>query len=171
MSLQKTYSPAKVEVSLAGVLTLTGFAEGTSIQAARAVDNSSQTVGMQGDVGLTATANSTGTLTFTLMQNSESNLAMSVLQNAQDLAKTLFRFGVTVSDPSGGFLCHAEGCHVMTPAEMSLGDTQESKVWVLFVEDLRFFDAERLKAVGAATALSKAKNAVDQLRAISGNRA
>ena len=168
MSSQKTYSPAKVEVNLAGALTLTGFAEGTSIQAARAVDNSSQTIGMQGDVGLTATANSTGTLTFTLMQNSESNLTMSMLQNAQDLAKTLYRFGVTVSDPSGGFLCHAEGCHVMTPAEMSLGDTQESKVWVLFVENLQFFDANKL--IGEASALSRAKNAVDLLKSVSASR-
>jgi hypothetical protein len=124
MSLQKTYSPAKVVVNLAGVLTLTGFAEGTSIQAARAVDNSSQTIGMQGDVGLTATANQTGTITFTLMQNSEANLALSALQNAQDIDQTLYRTGISISDPSGGFLCHAEGCHIMTPPEMSLGDTQ-----------------------------------------------
>jgi len=169
MSLQKTYSPAKVVVNLAGVLTLTGFAEGTSIQAARAVDNSSQTVGMQGDVGLTATANQTGTLTFTLMQNSEANLALSALQNAQDIDKTLYRTGISISDPSGGFLCHAEGCHIMTPPEMSLGDTQESKVWVFFVESLQFFTVGRL--LGGAKALSEAKNAVDVIRGISANRA
>jgi len=169
MSLQKTYSPAKVVVNLAGVLTLTGFAEGTSIQAARAVDNSSQTVGMQGDVGLTATANQTGTITFTLMQNSEANLALSALQNAQDIDQTLYRTGISISDPSGGFLCHAEGCHIMTPPEMSLGDTQESKVWVFFVESLQFFTVGRL--LGGAKALSEAKNAVDAIRGISANRA
>lgn len=167
MATQKVYSPSKVVATWGSLLTFKGFAEGTAIQAQRSSDNSSNVVGMQGDVALTVNPDQTGTITFTLLQTSETNRILSGIQAAQDFNQELYRAGITIADPSGGYLLHAEGCHIMTPPEMALagGDEQNSKVWVFFSENMKFLDTPVGVTEDAAIA-SRVKNAIDDITRI-----
>jgi hypothetical protein len=163
MSTQRTYSPKNVN-ALFSSLKLTGFAEGSFIQAVRSSDNSSSVVGSQGDVGLTVNADKTGTITFTLLQNSTSNATLSHVQNYQDINDELLRGDIEVSDPSGGYLCYAKGCHIMTPPEMNLADEQQSKVWVFFVENLQFANVGDF--IDDASVIANAKSLINTLKGV-----
>ena len=164
MSTQRTYSPKNVNATFGGVLKLTGFAEGTFIQAVRNGDNSSSVVGSQGDVGLTVNPDKTGTITFTLLQNSATNATLSHVQNYQDIEDELLRGDIVVGDPSGGYLCYAKGCHIMTPPEMNLADEQQSKVWVFFVENLQFANVGDL--IEDASVIANAKSLINTLKGV-----
>jgi hypothetical protein len=130
----RVYSPQEVTVDWGGFVTIKNFAEGTAIEAARAVENTNNTVGMQGDVGITFVANKTGTISFTIMQTGEVNAILSAIQREQDKTGELFRADLNIKDPSGSSLATYGACHIMTPATMSMGDDQQSKTWTFFVE-------------------------------------
>lgn len=162
----RTYSPQEVVVTWSGFVQLTNFAEGTAIDVSRNVDNSQQLVGMQGDVGLTYNADKTGQLTFTIMQTGETNRILSAIQNTQDSTGTLIRGDITISDPSGSYLCVARNCHIMTTPNVVLGDGQNSKEWVFYAERLDFTDAP-VGFVPPAAAAARIQGAVDGIRAAS----
>jgi hypothetical protein len=165
MSTQRTYSPKDVIATFAGgAMTFNGFAEGTFIQASRNADNSSSVIGAQGDVGLTVNADKTGSITFTLLQTSTTNATLSHVQNSQDFSNELLRGDIVITDPSGGYLCYAKGCHIMTPPEMNLADEQNSKVWVFFVEDLQFGAVGNL--IEDASVIANANSLISTLRGI-----
>lgn len=172
MATLKTYSPERVVTSWGGV-QLTGFAEGTAITMRRNTDNTAQGVGMQGDVGITKTANRTGQVEMIFMQTAEANRILSAIQAAQDLEDSdVIRANIVVTDDSGGMLCVAQNCHIMTPPEVSLGDDQSPKTWVWFSERIDYLDvpagftagAGYLARVNAAvSALKSASDAANQL--------
>ncbi len=134
----RTYSPQDVVSTWGGFVRLRNFAEGTSIEISRNSDNSNQLVGMQGDVGLTYNADNTGEVTMTFMQTSETNRYLSQVQKLQDDSGELIRADIVISDPSGSSLCFARNCHIVTPADISLGDDQESREWVWFAEKIEY---------------------------------
>lgn len=134
----RTYSPQEVTATWGGLVVLKNFAEGTAIEIARAAENSTDLVGMQGDVGLTFNANKTGTVTMTFMQTGETNRQLSAIQKLQDDSGELIRADLVISDPSGSNLCIARNCHIRTPANMELGDDQNSKEWMWFAERIDY---------------------------------
>lgn len=162
----RVYSPQEVTVNWAGYATIRHFAEGSAIEATRSEDNTKQLVGMQGDVGLTYNANKTGTVAFTIMQTGETNQLLSAIQNSQDLSGALIRGDLTISDPSGSFLCIARACHIMTTPTMTLGDDQSSKVWTFFAERLDFVDAP-VGVTQTAGAVARIKGAVSGIKSAS----
>jgi len=168
----KTYSPQEVTVTWGGFVEVTNFAEGSAIEVSRNADNSTQTVGMQGDVGLTYNADKTGQISFTIMQTGTTNQTLSLAQLTQDQTGELIRGDIVISDPSGSFLCFANNCHIMTPPQVSLGDGQNSKTWTFFVERLDFTDVPVGAVQGAGIAAQSAaaveglKGASDALNAL-----
>ena len=162
MSTLRPYAPKKV-VATFSAYTITGFEEGTFIEASRASDNTRNKVGAQGDVGITLNADKTGTLTFTLMQTSESNRVLSAVQAAQDLSGELLRDNFTIEDPSGGMLCICKGCHIMTPPAMTFSDDMSPKTWVFFVEEMVFLGLPAGQTQGGATA-ARVAGVVDSVR-------
>ena len=162
----RVYSPQEVTVDWGGYVTIRNFAEGTAIEASRAVDNTTNTVGMQGDVGITFVANKTGTLSFTLMQTGETNSVLSAIQREQDRTGELFRADITVRDPSGSSLATYGACHIMTPAVMSMGDDQQAKTWTFFVE--RFdYTSTPVGLTAANGAGARIGNSVDGIKSVS----
>ena len=167
MSTLKTYSPERVDTSWGGV-NLTGFAEGTAITLRRNADNSAQAVGMQGDVGITKTANRTGQVEMVFMQTSETNRILSAVQATQDLeGSDVIRGDIVVTDPSGGMIALARNCHIMTPPEVSLSDDQSPRTWVWFAELVEFFLEAPAGFVSNAGAIARVDSAVKTLKSAS----
>lgn len=166
MATLKTYSPERVDTSWGGV-ELTGFAEGTAITLRRNTDNSAQAVGMQGDVGITKTANRTGQVEMVFMQTAETNRILSAVQAAQDLEDSdVIRGDIVITDPSGGMIALAQRCHIMTPPEVALGDDQSPKTWVWFAERIDFADTPAGFAASAGFA-ARVNAAVGTLKSAS----
>lgn len=132
------YSPANVFVDWGSFLQITGFAEGTSIDVVRNTDNTTSVVGMQGDVGITLNADRTGTVTITLMQTSFTNRMLARLQSEQETSGELIRADLNIKDLSGSMLTSCYSCHIMTPPNQTLGDSQEAKTWVFYCEEIAF---------------------------------
>lgn len=162
----RTYSPQEVVATWAGYVELKNFADGTGIEVSRSVDNSTQAVGMGGDVGLTYNANKTGTIAFTIMQTGETNRILSAIQSEQDITGTLIRGDITVSDPSGSWLCIARNCHIMTAPTVTLGDDQNSKQWTFFAERIDFTDVP-VGFISPNGETTRIQGAVDGMKSVS----
>jgi hypothetical protein len=168
MAQLKDYSPAAVSLAWGG-FSFEGFAEDSFVTASRTTPNSSASVGAQGNVGLTVSADKTGTIEVTLMQTSQTNRYLSAVQNAQDLANTLFRAPFLITDPSGGSLVVCSSAHLQEAPDVTLGSDQNEKTWVFFCEDLYYtdavdgFDQSDVEAAAIASALAALKENSDKI--------
>jgi hypothetical protein len=133
----KTYNPADVTVIVAGV-PVSGFADGTFINAAR--DNPSFTNGSGSDgEGWRAKSNDkTGTITITLLQTSLSNDALSAL-SALDEASGDGVGSFLLKDNSGRTLISAETCWLEKPADSELARDVVNREWVVKTDRMNIF--------------------------------
>lgn len=139
---------------------LSGFADGTFVEAQRVEDNSTEVAGADGRIGIAVNANKSGTISLTLQQNSESNWFLSAIQATQDARGVLARGSFIVTEPSGGFLMIAKNVHIKTPAPMGLAKELTPKTWVLFAENIQYgsLPSELAQAAGIA---ARVQSAVD----------
>lgn len=82
----------KDTVAIVGGIILTGFMDGTPIEAEKNEDTFSQHVGADGSVTYNESADETGTFTFTLKQDS------SVVPMLDELLKSKESFNVSLND-------------------------------------------------------------------------
>lgn len=162
----RTYSPQEVVATWGGFISLANFAEGTAIEIERNTDNSSQLVGMQGDVGLTYNADKTGQVTMTFMQTAETNRYLSQIQKLQDDTGELIRADIVISDPSGSSLCFARNCHIVTASTISLGDDQNSREWVWFAEQVEY-TAAPIGFTSSTASTTRIESAASNLQGVS----
>lgn len=161
----REYSPDKVNVNLGGMVEIKGFADGTFISMTRNSPRTSTVVGAKGDVGITRSADRTGTLELTLLQNSPSNEIFSAMVNAEDATQDLYRATMTIEDPSGSVYALAQRCHIQEPAPIILADGQSAKTWTFFVEDMQYVDLP--EGLGAGEALATTGAAVAAIKTVS----
>lgn len=157
----QTYSPESVQVAWGGILNIKGFEEGTFCEVARAAENTKTRVGAQGDVGITMSADKTGTVTVTLMQTSETNRLLSAIQALQDSTGKLARESLQIKDPSGSMLCECLGAHIMTPPAVTLADDMSPKVWVFFSEKILYLEAP-IGVINSAATVAKISSVKSQ---------
>lgn len=163
----REYNPKLVNATLGGRLLIKGFADGTFLEMQRAVPRTEIMVGAKGDVGITKSANYTGTVTFTLLQNSPTNQYLSAIVNAEDAADELFRADIVVDDKSGSVLAIAKMCHIQEPAPIILGDGQNAKVWTFFSEEIHYLPVP--EGIPARDAVVDGVEMVAAIRAVSEN--
>ena len=133
----KTYNPADVTIVVAGV-PISGFADGTFINAAR--DNPSFTNGSGADgEGWRAKSNDkTATVTLTLLQTSEANDLLSAL-SALDEASGDGVGPLLIKDNSGRTLLAAETCWLEKPADSEFAREVSNREWVVKTDSLNVF--------------------------------
>jgi len=159
MAILKTYSPKGVNIAWGGI-ALTGLGEDTMITVSRNADNSSTTVGSQGDVQHVKIADQTGMVELTLLQNSESNLYLTNIQFIQDNSSDLIFKNLTITDPSGGMLWDARGAHLRKAADCVLGSGHNAKTYSFHVNEL--------VSVGANSSIAEALGVVARVNAAAG---
>lgn len=121
------YSPANILVSFRGV-NITGFADGTFVNAARNEDSYSLVAGSHGDSVFVRNLNRTGLVTLTLMQSSPSNDFLS----SQIAADELFGLGegpLFIKDLNGNTLVEDQNARLMKPADSPFGKDLENREW------------------------------------------
>jgi hypothetical protein len=159
MTVLADFIPESTAINWAGI-DMTGFAPDTYITVSRNSPNSNSSVGADGSVGLTKVADKTGTVEVTLMQTSATHRYLSAVQAAQDVDDAnLVRGNMSIIDPSGGFICIAQGVHIMQPPEVSLGSDQNPKTWTFFAERLIYTDVPQGFAQSAGE-LTRIQNAI-----------
>jgi hypothetical protein len=129
-----TYDPGKIVVSFAGRL-ITGFADGTFVNAERTEDAFALTIGARGEGARTRSRNQSGTVTLTLMQSSLSNDVLSAIASADALAGS----GVGemfIKDLNGTTLIAAGNAWIKKLPSVEMGKDLSNREWVFECEAL-----------------------------------
>jgi hypothetical protein len=105
----------KDTVGIVGGIILTGYMDGTPIEAEKNEDTYTQHVGADGKVTYNESNNETGTFTITLKQDS------SVLPALEDLRKSKEAFNVSFTDTKRNKRVSGEDCRFQKNAPFSRG--------------------------------------------------
>ena len=134
---QNVYSPKDVDISFgAGGLNVDGW---DSITISRNSENTSKNIAADGRLGLTYSADVTGSFDIEVQQqNSAVNAFCAELQRQQDIARKPYFFNLTVSDKSGGVLCDLKGAFLDMPANQDLAAEAGSRTWMFYVENIQY---------------------------------
>jgi len=115
---------------------MSGFDEGDDvITLARINDSAAHTVGTDGEMTVSVSADRTGTVTFRLNQSSASNAVLSGLITAQENSAFVPVF-IQFKDTSGGDLGSGTQGYINKPADMVRGANAQAQEWVVTVERL-----------------------------------
>ena len=136
----RSYAPKDVVVSWNGI-PITGFAAGTFITMKRSTESKKKTVGSQGDVCLTMSADKTGEIELTLMQTAPSNNLLSAALHAEEKLKVPTVGVLMISDPSGSMLALSKNAFLMSFPNSDLGDDATDRTWMFGCEDLDYSSA------------------------------
>jgi hypothetical protein len=139
--LLKDYSPEDVKCVWNGI-DITGFAPDTFVKVMRSVDAYTKTVGADGLVARTRSADRTGEVTITLMQNSLSNVLLAASAVAADNTGIGPVDNFVINDPSGSGLAVAFDCWVRKIPDIEYSGTYGTKTWT--------FDAAYVQIVPAS---------------------
>jgi hypothetical protein len=144
MAAPAVLDPKKYTVSLAGFL-ISGYAPGTVIEVARDEDDWLDEAGADGEVAVMSNADERGTVTLTLMQSSASNDILSGLaavnKGGTIAGLSVGKGSLQVKDqsPTGRMICSSETAWVMKPADVTLGNEIQTRVWKIRCAKLNMF--------------------------------
>lgn len=115
---------------------ITGWAEGDDvITADRLGDSASHTIGADGIMSVSLSADRSGELIFRLMQTSSSNAYLSGLINAQENGAFVPVF-VQLKDTSNNDIASGTQGYIPKPANMTRGSSVQPQEWRIVVERL-----------------------------------
>lgn len=142
-----TFDARDVTVT-AGSIILDGAGEGDVVTVAFMEDDTSEVVGAQGFVVVSANPNQSGTIVWNGSQNSPANKRLAALANLTRNGRGIQWFPIQVAWKSGeaGLLAYGIGCIKKMP-EAKLGREPNNWEWTFFVPNLKFFPGGEL-AVG-----------------------
>lgn len=133
----KTYDPSQV-VATVGGRPLAGFAPGTFIEAERAEDAYSMTVGIDGEGTRSKSNNKSGTVKFTLLSSSDSNDILSGFAAADELNNGGL-VPVLIKDLSGRALIACEQAYVKKLPILGFDNEVREVEWILETDNLALF--------------------------------
>lgn len=131
----KDYSFLNTTLLINGI-EISGFDEGDDvIELARLNDSAAHSIGVDGEMTVSISADRSGTVTFRLMQSSTSNAYMSGLINSQenDVFVPVF---IQFKDTKGGDLGSGTQGYITRPATITRGTNAQAQEWVIVVERL-----------------------------------
>lgn len=129
-----TYAPKEISVIVAGAI-MTGYAEDTFVVVDRASDTFTKTVGADGKVSRTHSADRSGSIVLTLKQTSPSNDVLSALQIADELRYNA-KFPVEVEDSNGTSLYVGADAWIMKQPTSEFASSEGTREWTIEVADL-----------------------------------
>ena len=124
----QTFSPEDITLTINGV-RITGFMDGTFINAERDEDSYTKSTGGDGQTARVRNPNRSGFITFTLQQTSPSNDVLSA-QNALDELTGAGTGAALVKDSSGNTVVGGVGW-VRKPANVGIGKELEGREWTI----------------------------------------
>ncbi len=123
------YDPNQVNVSCGGKI-MSGWGDGTYIEAERDEDSYMKKIGVDGEVTRAKNNNLGGKVTLTLMQSSPSNDALSAFQQADQLSGTgVFTF--ILNDSNGQTTVRAVDAWIKKPAKLVYAKEVQAWQWTI----------------------------------------
>lgn len=132
--MANTYDPARVVVSYNGI-KLSGFADGTFVEADRDGDSFTKHVGADGEVARSANADKSGTVKVTLLQTAAANDLLSAELTKDELTRANTG-SVFVKDLMGRTLVVGADAWLLRPAKVTLGKEVEGREWTIVVSKI-----------------------------------
>ncbi len=129
-----TYIPAQVDVSLAGFINISGFADGSFIDIKKDISPYQSTRAMDGTTSRTFVFDTNYTVTLTLAQSSPSNNDLNSL-HALDLATQMGKVPLLIRDKSGSTLLFSPTAWVENYPDIVFSKNMEARQWVLKCSD------------------------------------
>jgi len=131
----KEYSFLNTLLLINGV-EITGFDEGDDvIQLSRINDSAAHSIGTDGEMTISISADRSGSVIFRVMQVSDSNSYLSALINAQENGAFIPIF-IQFKDTKGNDLGSGTQGYITKPADMSRGTNAQPQQWAVMVERL-----------------------------------
>lgn len=162
----QVYSPADVDISVGGV-NIDGW---DSITVTKSVENTSKNISADGKVGLTWSADPTGSVEIEVQQQAAGvNRYFIALQAGQSVLKQPYYLNITISDKSGGVLCKLTDCFLDMPADQAVAAEAGSRTWNFFVTDLSYVPDIGVEGLGdAISAISSAASVFSSVKNLVG---
>lgn len=133
----KTYDPLEISCVFLGI-PISGFANGTFVEAERNEDTFTLTVGASGEGARARNRNKSGQVTFTLLATSSSNDLLAAVAAADELNGTgsgpLF-----IKDRLGTTVAVAANAWVKKQPKIEYGKEVSDRQWVIECEALEIF--------------------------------
>lgn len=125
-----TYDPAQVSVSLAGLYTIEGYANGTFLEISKDTKPYSNQTAMDGEVSRLFLKDDNFTIHLTLAQSSLSNNILSALHSV-DLATQLGKFPILIQDKSGTTKFFSTNAWIESYPDASFGNSLDTRQWTI----------------------------------------
>lgn len=123
------YDPSRVAISWMGI-NITGFADGTFVEAERDEDGFSKYIGADGKVCRTRSLNRSGSITVTLMASSEVNDLLEVLATIDENVGLGGVGPLMIRDLNGNTKCRATEAWVKKKPKVERAKEAGTVVWV-----------------------------------------
>ena len=129
----KKYAADGVSV-IANGTPLTGFAEGSFVTVARAVESATLAIGADGKGTMVVNPNKSGTITVRLQQTSLSNAVLTTLEATKAV------FAVIIKDTNGNSLHSGAKAFVSSMPSSDYAQEVSAREWTIMVEALIHFE-------------------------------
>lgn len=126
----RTYAPAEVNLSIALVHQVTGYAADSAISLQKETDVFGKAKGAHGHVGRIHSPDMTHILQVTLAQTSPSNVVLNALYSVDD-ASRLGMFPIFLKDSSGQSVFTSPTCWIETLPEVTYSNGIENRTWTI----------------------------------------
>ena len=125
-----TYSPENISVTIAGLISLQGFAEGTFLNVTKDAPAFDTRRMSDGTLVRLHQKDATYTITFTLMNSSPSNDALTKLWYLDNLTRR-GKFPLLISDGSGSSTVFSTNSWVESVPDMTFGTDMTTRDWTI----------------------------------------
>lgn len=129
------YSPSDVTITVAGLYSVTGFAEGTFVRISKDTQQISTTRAMDGTMSRIKSPDTGWKIEITLAQSSSANDIFSVLWNV-DKVSGLGKFPLFIKDGSGSTMFMASTAWIEELPNITFSNQLETRCWRLGATDV-----------------------------------
>jgi hypothetical protein len=129
------YSPSDVTITIAGLYTVTGYAEGTFVRISKDTQQVYTTRAMDGTMSRVKSPDTGWSVAITLAQSSSANDIFSTLWNV-DKVTGMGKFPLFIKDGSGSTMFMAATAWIEEVPEIVFSNQMETRTWYFAATDV-----------------------------------
>lgn len=135
MSSLRNYSPSDVTITVAGLYSVTGYAEGTFVKITKDTQQVTTIRAMDGTMSRIKSPDTGWRIELTLAQSSSANDILSTLWNV-DKVTGMGKFPLMVKDGSGSTMFMAATAWIEEVPDIVFSGQMETRTWILRATDV-----------------------------------
>jgi hypothetical protein len=135
MSTLASYSPSDVTITVAGLYSVTGFADGTFVRISKDTQQITTVRAMDGSMSRIKSPDTGWKVEITLAQSSSANDIFSVFWNV-DKVTGLGKFPLFIKDGSGSTMFMAATAWIEQLPDVSFSNQMETRTWKFCATDV-----------------------------------